>query len=52
MKMGTLKQAVLVRQYKAGYCKKPEGKREMKAAEAVAVYLLGTYCPAPGIGKR
>ncbi len=52
MKLGKLEQAILIRQYKTGYRKKPEDKRETKAAEAAAVYLLGTYCPAPGIGKR
>ena len=47
MKDEKQEKAVLVRQYKNGYRKKPEGKREAKAAEAAAVYLLGAYCPAP-----
>ncbi len=33
-------QAVLIREYEAGYRRKPEGKREVKAAEAAAVRLL------------
>lgn len=33
-------QATLVRQYEAGYRKKPEGRREVKAAAAAAVRLL------------
>lgn len=40
MKKGKQEKAVLVRQYKNGYRKKPEGKREVKAAEAAAVRLL------------
>ena len=32
--------AALVREYEAGYRRKPEGRREMKAAEAAAVRLL------------
>jgi metal-responsive CopG/Arc/MetJ family transcriptional regulator len=35
-------QAVLVREYEAGYRRKPEGRREIKAAEAAAVRLLST----------
>ena len=35
-------QAVLIREYEAGYRKKPESKREVKAAEASAVRLLAT----------
>ena len=34
--------AVLVREYVAGYRRKPEGRREIKAAEAAAVRLLST----------
>lgn len=34
MKKGKQEKAVLVRQYKNGYRKKPEGKRETKTAEA------------------
>ena len=34
--------AVLVREYEAGYRRKPEGRREIKAAEAAAVRLLST----------
>jgi metal-responsive CopG/Arc/MetJ family transcriptional regulator len=33
-------QAVLVREYEAGYRKRPESRREVKAAEAAAVRLL------------
>lgn len=33
-------QAVLVREYEAGYRSSPEGEREVKAAEASAVRLL------------
>ena len=33
-------QAVLIREYEAGYRKKPEDKREVKTAEAAAVRLL------------
>ena len=32
--------AILVREYEAGYRRKPEGRREVKAAEAAAVRLL------------
>jgi Arc/MetJ-type ribon-helix-helix transcriptional regulator len=35
-------QAALVREYEAGYRRKPEGRREIKAAEAAAVPLLAT----------
>ena len=35
-------QAALVREYEAGYRRKPEGRREIKAAEAAAVSLLAT----------
>ncbi len=35
-------QAALVREYEAGYRRKPEGRREIKAAEAAAVRLLST----------
>jgi len=35
-------QASLVREYEAGYRRKPEGRREIKAAEAAAVRLLST----------
>ena len=34
--------ATLVREYEAGYRRKPEGRREIKAAEAAAVRLLST----------
>ena len=34
--------ATLVREYEAGYRRKPEGRRETKAAEAAAVRLLAT----------
>lgn len=34
------KEAVLIREYEAGYRKKPETSREVKAAEAAAVRLL------------
>lgn len=36
------RQAALVREYEAGYRRKPEGRREIKAAEAAAVRLLST----------
>lgn len=35
-------QAALVREYQAGYRQQPEGRRELKAAEAAAVRLLAT----------
>jgi metal-responsive CopG/Arc/MetJ family transcriptional regulator len=35
-------QTVLVREYEAGYRRKPEGRREIKAAEAAAVRLFST----------
>ncbi|HSF01558.1 MAG TPA: ribbon-helix-helix domain-containing protein [Solirubrobacterales bacterium] len=35
-------QAALVREYEAGYRRKPEGRREIEAAEAAAVRLLAT----------
>ena len=35
-------QAGLVRQYEAGYRRRPESSREIKAAEAAAVRLLST----------
>ncbi len=35
-------QAALVREYEAGYRRKPEGRREIKAAKAAAVRLLST----------
>ncbi len=35
-------QAALVREYEAGYRRRPEGRREIKAAEAAAVRLLST----------
>ena len=35
-------QAALVREYEAGYRRKPEGRREIRAAEAAAVCLLST----------
>jgi metal-responsive CopG/Arc/MetJ family transcriptional regulator len=35
-------QRALVREYEAGYRRKPEGRREIKAAEAAAVRLLAT----------
>jgi metal-responsive CopG/Arc/MetJ family transcriptional regulator len=35
-------EAALVREYQAGYRRKPEGRREIKAAEAAAVRLLST----------
>ena len=35
-------QAALVSEYEAGYRRKPEGRREIKAAEAAAVRLLST----------
>ncbi|HEV8675268.1 MAG TPA: ribbon-helix-helix domain-containing protein [Methylomirabilota bacterium] len=35
-------QAALVREYEAGYRRKPEGRREIQAAEAAAVRLLST----------
>ena len=35
-------QAALVREYEAGYRRRPEGRREIKAAEAAAVRLLAT----------
>jgi metal-responsive CopG/Arc/MetJ family transcriptional regulator len=35
-------EAVLVREYEAGYRRHPEGAREVKAAEAAAVRLLAT----------
>jgi len=34
--------AALIREYEAGYRRKPEGRREIKAAEAAAVRLLST----------
>lgn len=33
-------QAVLIREYEAGYQKKPESKQEIKAAETSAVHLF------------
>ena len=33
-------QNILIREYEAGYRRKPEGKREIKAAQAAAVRLL------------
>ncbi len=33
-------QSVLIRAYEAGYRKKPETRREVKAAEAAAVRML------------
>lgn len=33
-------QRALVREYEAGYRRKPEGRREVKAAQAAAVRLL------------
>ncbi len=33
-------QSVLIREYEAGYRKKPETRREIKAAEAAAVRML------------
>ncbi|HEV8641043.1 MAG TPA: ribbon-helix-helix protein, CopG family [Methylomirabilota bacterium] len=33
-------QRALVREYEAGYRRKPEGRREVKAAEAAAIRLL------------
>lgn len=33
-------EAGLVREYVAGYCRRPEGSREIKAAQAAAVRLL------------
>lgn len=35
-------QAALVREYEAGYRRRPEGRREIKAAEAAAVRLLSS----------
>jgi metal-responsive CopG/Arc/MetJ family transcriptional regulator len=35
-------QAALVHEYVAGYRRRPEGRREIKAAEAAAVRLLST----------
>jgi len=35
-------QAALVREYQAGYRRKPEGRREIKAAAAAAVRLLSS----------
>jgi Arc/MetJ-type ribon-helix-helix transcriptional regulator len=35
-------EAPLVREYEAGYRRKPEGRREVKAAKAAAVRLLAT----------
>ena len=34
--------AEMVREYEAGYRRRPEGRREIKAAEAAAVRLLST----------
>jgi len=34
--------ATLVREYEAGYRREPEGRREIKAAEAAAVRLFST----------
>jgi metal-responsive CopG/Arc/MetJ family transcriptional regulator len=34
--------ARLVREYEEGYRRKPEGRREIKGAEAAAVHLLST----------
>ena len=44
MKKGKQKKIGLIRQYKAGYRKKPESKREVRAAEAEAVFLLAAHC--------
>jgi len=35
-------QVALVREYEAGYRRRPESRREVKAAEAAAVRLLST----------
>ena len=35
-------EAALVREYEAGYRRRPEGAREVKAAEAAAVRLLAS----------
>jgi metal-responsive CopG/Arc/MetJ family transcriptional regulator len=35
-------QTALVREYEAGYRRRPEGRREVKAAEAAAVRLLSS----------
>ena len=35
-------QAALVREYEAGYRRRPEGRREIEAAQAAAVRLLAT----------
>lgn len=35
-------EALLVREYEAGYRRKPEGKREVRSARAAAVRLLAT----------
>ncbi len=35
-------QVALVREYEAGYRRKPESRREVKAAQAAAVRLLST----------
>jgi metal-responsive CopG/Arc/MetJ family transcriptional regulator len=35
-------QAARVREYEAGYRRRPEGRREIEAAEAAAVRLLAT----------
>lgn len=35
-------QRAMVREYEAGYRRKPEGRREIRAAEAAAVRLLAT----------
>lgn len=43
MNAGKQKQVSLMRQYKAGYQRKPENKREEKAAEAMAILLFATH---------
>ncbi len=40
--LDTQAHAALVREYEAGYRLRPEGRREIKAAEAAAVRLLST----------
>ena len=52
MKRRTQEQVSLTQQYKAGYRRKPEGKREARLAEAMAVWLLAAHCPFYGLGKR
>ncbi len=45
-------QAALIREYEAGYRREPEGRREIKAAEAAAVRLFSADMFALGLRNR